>query len=207
MRDFAQELWSMSLLLQGIAVIRRANNGYFIRDYFPVLSLALRCDQRSSHQYGSAGDQPLHRRIIRQAVFGDDLQIPQAGAVVEFDKGKILGITTRSHPALHQYGRDGRSPIQCIVDRRRRQHGGRWTKRRTHSSDGDAASKRSPALRLPTNKMEGAALLARHSRATAGHSRSVLMKGGADARCGKMRDVATNLPSCEPQTRHPQSAL
>ncbi len=197
----------MSFLLQGIAVIRRANDGYFIRDYLPVLSLALRCDQRSSHQYGSAGDQPLHRRIIRQAVFGDDLQIPQAGAVVEFDKRKILGITTRSHPALHQYGRDRRSPIQSIFDRCRRQHGGRWTKRRTHSSDGDAASKRSPALRLPTKKMEGAALLAPPQPCDGGSLALGVNERGADVRCVKMRDVATNLPSCEPQTRHPQSAL
>ena len=120
MRDFAQELRSMSFLLQGIAIIRRANNGYFIRDYFPVLSLALRGDQRSSHRYGSARYQSLHCGIVRQTVAGNDLQIPQAGAIVEFDKRKILGVTTRSHPALHHYRCEWRSSIQCIFDRSRR---------------------------------------------------------------------------------------
>ena len=125
MCDFAQELGSMSFLLQGIAVIRRTNNGYFISDYFPVLSLALRGDQRSSHRYGSARDQSLHCRIVRQSAPGNDLQIPQAGAVVKFDKRKILGVSTRSHPALHQYRREWRGSIQCVFDRSRRQHGGK----------------------------------------------------------------------------------
>ena len=179
MRDFAQELWSMSLLLQGIAVIRRANNGYFIRDYFPVLSLALRCDQRSSHRYGSARDQSLHCRIVRQTVPGDDLQIPQAGAIVEFDKRKILGVTTRSHPALHHYRCEWRSSIQCIFDRSRRQHCGRWTKQRTHSSTGDA------------------------------HDSACPFKKTLQRWSGVFEDGMTfrYQPSCRSQARHPQSAL
>src|SRR5438067_10043025 len=108
MRDFAQELGSMPLLLERITVIRRANNGYFIRDYFPVLALALRRDQRPAHRNGSARDQSLHHRIIRQAVPGDDLQIPQRGSIIEFDKGKVFRVTTRSDPALYQDRRDWR---------------------------------------------------------------------------------------------------
>ena len=44
----------------------------------------------------------LHLGIIRQRVLRDDLQIAQAGTVIQFDKGKILRIAPRPHPALHQ---------------------------------------------------------------------------------------------------------
>jgi len=86
MRDLAQELGRVALLLQRIAVARFTDNFDLFGDNFPALTFALRCDECAFYPNGSTGNEALHRGIIWQRVFCDDLQVPQAGTVVQFDE-------------------------------------------------------------------------------------------------------------------------
>ena len=67
----------MSFLLQWITFIRTADDSYFFGNEFPILTFALRLDERAADGNGSARGQSLYRRVIRQTISGDDLEIAQ----------------------------------------------------------------------------------------------------------------------------------
>src|SRR6266404_829808 len=77
MRDFAQKLGGVPFLLQWITLIRTADDSYFFCNEFPILTFALRLDQRTTDSNGSACVQSLYRRVIRQSISGDDLETAQ----------------------------------------------------------------------------------------------------------------------------------
>ena len=83
---------------------------------FPALPFALRCDECALDPNGGPGNEPLHRGIIWQGVFRDDLQVPQAGTVVQLDERKILRVAACAHPALHLYRFERRSALQGLLD-------------------------------------------------------------------------------------------
>jgi len=76
----------------------------------------LRRDQGAANANSSAGCHSLHRSVIRERVFRDDLKIPQARAVVHLDKRKIFRIAPRPHPALDLNRVDRRGALQCVFD-------------------------------------------------------------------------------------------
>ena len=100
MSDFAKKFRRMPLLLQRIGIIGGSYDLDLVRNQLPFLSFTLRRDQRAAHNDRRSSCKALHSRVIGQRVFCDDLQISQAGAVVEFDERKILRITTGPNPAL-----------------------------------------------------------------------------------------------------------
>jgi len=100
MRYFAKKLGCVPFLLQGIGVIRGANNVDLVGDYLPLLSFALRSHQLAAYYYRGAGGEPLDRSVIRQAVPRDDLQTAKRRAVVQFDKREILRIPPGTNPPL-----------------------------------------------------------------------------------------------------------
>ncbi len=129
MSDLAQELRGVSLFLQRVTIIGRAHDLDGIGDHLPALSFALRCDERAAHHDGSASDEMLHRGVIRQGVFRDDLQVPQAGAVVQFEEGKILRIAPGAHPSLDQHPLDRPGAVQSVPDGSGREHGRKFAGR------------------------------------------------------------------------------
>src|SRR5438128_4270147 len=115
MRDLAQELRGMPLLLQRIGVVRATDDIDVVGGDFPALALALGSDERAAYYYRGAGGEALHGRVIGQRVPGDDLKIAQAGAVVQFNERKILRITPGPHPALDLDGVDRGSFTQRFL--------------------------------------------------------------------------------------------
>ena len=124
MRDLAQELRRVSLFLERIGIVRRADDLDFLRDHFPALTLSLRRDQRAA----TIIEAPVIKRctvgIIRQRVSAMICRLRRARAVVQFDERKILRIPPGPHPALHQHLFDWRGLNQRVSYRRRRKHGG-----------------------------------------------------------------------------------
>ncbi len=104
MSDFAKELWRVPFFLKWISVVGRSDDFDFFRDNFPTLAFPLRRNQRAAHSNGRACHQALHRRIIRQRVLRNDLQIAQTRAIVQFDERKIFRIAPSPHPAIDQDG-------------------------------------------------------------------------------------------------------
>ncbi len=129
MSDLAQELRGVSLFLQRVTIIGRAHDLDGIGDHLPALSFALRCDERAAHHDGSARDEMLHRGVIRERIFRDDLQVPQAGAIVQFDEGKILRIAPSADPSLHQHSPDRLGAVQSVPDGSGRKHGRKFAGR------------------------------------------------------------------------------
>src|SRR4029453_11529083 len=118
MRDFAQKFRRVPLFLEWITFVGTTDNLDISRDEFPFLSFALRPDQRAIHNNGSASVEPLDLGVIRQRILlCDDLKIAQRRAVVQFDKRKVLRITSCAHPSLHTNGLNRRCALQCIFNR------------------------------------------------------------------------------------------
>ena len=46
--------------------------------------------------------QALDRRIVRQNVRRNQLEVRQTGTIVQFDKGKVFEVAPRPHPPLHE---------------------------------------------------------------------------------------------------------
>ena len=86
MRNLAQKLRRMPLLLQRIGVIGRSDDVYLVGDDFPFLAFALRSDQRPARANGGTSGQSLQRGIIRQRVSRDDLKVTQTRAIIQFDE-------------------------------------------------------------------------------------------------------------------------
>ena len=82
----AQELVGMAFLLQGIVFRRGADDFHGRCPDLPVLASAGRFDQVSPYPYGGARSDVPDRVIIFQRRIGDDLDIRQAGAVVQFNE-------------------------------------------------------------------------------------------------------------------------
>src|ERR1051326_6868048 len=109
MRNLAQELRRVTLLLEGICFIRCSHDLDFVRNNIPGLSFALRGDEISADDDRCAGLQALDVCIILKTAFRDDLKIAQTRTVVELDEGKILRVAPSAHPALDLYAGDRRS--------------------------------------------------------------------------------------------------
>jgi len=104
------------------------NNAHFIRDYFPVLSLAFRRDQRPR----TIMESPVINRVLRiiGRVFScDDLQIPASMDPSLSSNEENPWNHGVFEPSLHQYRRNRPVLINASLTESLRQ-GGRWTKRR-----------------------------------------------------------------------------
>ena len=99
MRDAPHEFRGVSFLLQRIRLIRLPQQSQFRRLHLPRLPPSLRGHQFPHH--GNAGPGRHFRQMLRSRNPGirHDLQTPQARTIVDFQKGKGLGITPRSHPS------------------------------------------------------------------------------------------------------------
>src|SRR5438128_11740888 len=98
MRDLAQELRGMPLLLQRVGVVRATDDIDVVGGDFPALALALGSDERAAHYYRGAGGEALHGRVIGQRVPGDDLKAAQTGTVVQLDERKVFRIAPGPDP-------------------------------------------------------------------------------------------------------------
>ena len=98
--DGAQELLRMPLFLERITGLRRADQLNARSAQFPFLS---RC--RGRHQvaldYGGGPGREMGEILgPRRARIHHDLQVREAGAIVQFEKGKTLRIAPGANPAL-----------------------------------------------------------------------------------------------------------
>jgi len=106
MGDRAQELERVALLLQGIGLrVGRAVDGDPRGLHFGGLSLAGRLLDEPFDRHAAPGRELLDfRLIVLQARFGDDLDVAEAGAVVQFDEAETrLGIPPGADPALQDH--------------------------------------------------------------------------------------------------------
>ena len=120
MSDFAKKFRRMALFLERVGIVGGSHDLDLLGNQFPFLSFALRRDQRANCANGCARAQPLHRRIIRQRIFRNDLKVAQARAIVQFYERKIFRIAPGPHPSLNQNRIDRCSALQSILDRNRR---------------------------------------------------------------------------------------
>src|SRR5262245_44540024 len=124
MRDLTQKFRRVSLFLERVTFVGAADNLDVSRDEFPFLSFALRRYQRALHDNRSTSAEPLDVCIIRQRILlRDDLEIAQRRAVIQFDKRKVLRITSCADPSLHTNRLNRHSALQCILN-------GSWRKAR-----------------------------------------------------------------------------
>jgi hypothetical protein len=118
MRDLAQKFRRVPFFLERISFIGVTDNLDVSRDQFPFLSFALRREQRALHNNRSASPEPLDVCVIRQRILlRDDLEIAQRRAVVQFDKRKVLRITSGADPSLHTSRLDRCGALEGILDR------------------------------------------------------------------------------------------
>ncbi len=116
MGDRAQELVGVTFLLQRVIVRAGADDFEATGPELPALSLAGRRDELALEPDRGAGGGGF-QLVIAGAVGADDaLQRLEAGTVVEFDEGEVLGVAPGAHPAAH-VERAGRAVgIQQVLD-------------------------------------------------------------------------------------------
>ena len=102
--DFTQELQRVPFLLQRIGGVSFAKHGKRFRDDFPLLTAAFGLNKFAANLDRGTGIGAFDIGVIGQRGIDDDLHAFKAGAVVEFDKGKDLGVTAGAHPTLEQDG-------------------------------------------------------------------------------------------------------
>ena len=102
-RDGAQVLGRMALLLERVVDRAFAQHAQRLGLQLERLRHIGRDDQAALGLDGAAhGDLFGDFAVIIQAGFlHDDLQVSEAGAVVELDERKVLGFAHGTHPALH----------------------------------------------------------------------------------------------------------
>ena len=93
----------MPLFLQRVVFGCQVNDFQSTGLDFPALAAALGCHQAAADGDGGAGGQFFDIRIIGQFFIGHDLNVFQAGAVIDLDEGKSFGITPGAHPAFDQH--------------------------------------------------------------------------------------------------------
>ena len=75
MSDFTEKLRRVPLFLERIGIVGRSDNFDIVRGELPFLSFTLRWNQRATHHDRCPGAEPLDRRVIRQRVSRNDLEI------------------------------------------------------------------------------------------------------------------------------------
>ena len=105
MGNTAQIFVGMFFLLQRITVVGQSVNFDPIGLNFIFLVAALRCHQSTAYRNRRTGREFFDIFVIGQIIAGNDLNILQTGAVIDFDKRKIFGVTTRSYPSFYQHFR------------------------------------------------------------------------------------------------------
>ena len=98
--DGAQEFQRVALLLQRVGGVRRADQFDPRRAQFPFLPLRRRGDQFALDDGRSAGGEVRDLVVAGRAGVHDHLEVGEAGAVVEFEEGKALGVAPRADPAF-----------------------------------------------------------------------------------------------------------
>ena len=103
-RDGAEKFVGMTLLLKRIGGrIGQTEHRHGVGVNFPFLSLAGRLHEIAGHADGRAGVHAFEAVPGLRALVDNALQVLEAGAVVEFKKGKALGIAAGSHPSAHSH--------------------------------------------------------------------------------------------------------
>ena len=115
-RDGAQKLGGVAFFLQRIVLRRLAYQLERSRLHFPALAGGGRGDEFAAHLHRGAGAHLGDRLIAGNGGIGDDLEVAQAGAVVEFDKGKRLGIAAGADPPGHLELLTGFFALQDMLD-------------------------------------------------------------------------------------------
>ena len=117
--DAAQKLVGMAFLLERVGLgIRMSEDTQRFRVQFPALPLSGRGDKIAFHT--ERGARAVTAEFFTDGrIRGDDaLQVGEAGAVVDFKKNDILGVTARADPAAYGQIRDGGFRCQGIPDER-----------------------------------------------------------------------------------------
>ena len=98
--DGAQEFVRMALLLEREGGrIGKAEHGHALGADFPLLALAEGFHEVAADAHGGAGVHAFEGGPGFGALINDDLQVLEAGAVVQFEEGEGLGIAAGTHPA------------------------------------------------------------------------------------------------------------
>src|SRR5256714_15248405 len=111
-RDLAEKLRRVTLLLERIRFVGCADDFDFVRDHFPGLAFSLRGNQIAADHDRRAGLKPLDLGIIRERAFRDDLETAQGRAVVQFDERKVFRVSPGPDPALDLNAVDRRGARQ-----------------------------------------------------------------------------------------------
>ena len=98
-RDGAQELGRVALLLQRVGLVGRAHDAERRGLDFPLLPAALGGDERPRDRDRGAGEQVAHGGVVGQRGVDDHLEVPEAGAVVELHEADPFeSRRVRTHP-------------------------------------------------------------------------------------------------------------
>ena len=97
-----QVLVGVAFFLEGIIRTGLPHKNKIRGFHLPALALSRRFHQRSPDLHRRSGIDRLQKGESRAGFIDDDLDIFQAGAVVELDKGETLGISLGPDPTLYQ---------------------------------------------------------------------------------------------------------
>src|SRR5262249_20723520 len=118
MRDLAQKFRRVPFFLELISFIGVTDNLDVSRNQFPFLSFFLRREQRSLHNNRSYTPQAVDMCVFRRGMLLRDApEIAELRAVVQFDKRKVLRITSGADPSLHTSRLDRCGALEGILDR------------------------------------------------------------------------------------------
>ena len=99
MGDGTQELVGMALLLEREGgLVGKAEHGHGRGADFPLLALAKGFHKVTANAHGGTGVHAFKGGPGFRTLVNDDLKVLEAGAVVQFEEGKSLGITAGTHP-------------------------------------------------------------------------------------------------------------
>ena len=118
-RDGAQELEAVSLLLQRVVVADLPHHLDLARLDLVALPLARRVGQFPAGDHRAAGAQRSHGFVAGQVWTGDHLDAGEAGTVRHFQEGHVLRMTRRAHPAADRHVATRRIVCENFPDRLR----------------------------------------------------------------------------------------
>lgn len=96
--DAAQKFRAMAFFLKWVVVGDFAHEFQGSRLHFPSLTGGWRGDEFAPDFDGGTGEHFRDRYVARDACVGDDLQISEAGSVVEFEERKGFRVPAGPHP-------------------------------------------------------------------------------------------------------------
>lgn len=114
--DLTQKLRRVALLLERVGVVRPAQQADFPGLHLPGLALALRRHEGADHLQGGSGGETVDTLESGAGLGHDHLEVLQAGAIVDLNERKALGVAAGADPALDKDAFEGGGAAQGRAD-------------------------------------------------------------------------------------------